>query len=342
VPKRCSESLKKSLQLAGLQPRVDLAGYYRFPEPVSFRYPLPSHHFLLMQSGSVQARTVDGEFTAGPRELVYFRPAPINEYSVAAGTVFYQTHLTLAPPWRDRWPLRLEHGRLLPARLALGNRFEEMRVLFETLCLELGQSGAAHELRAVAAVFKMLALIVEIASASPSASPRLDALQRARQRLEGDLALDCPIGPLARESGWSTDYFIRQFKARFGVSPKACRTRVRVREAIRLLRETSLSVKQIAAQLGWRDDGALTVHLRHLSGRNPGDIRSGKPVRNLNLPGGPLYPVNLHIVPPDAGPDWFDRWMLPGRRDAITQATAMKLSAKRNQKPQHQPRHRLS
>jgi AraC-like DNA-binding protein len=175
----------------------------------------------------------------------------------------------------------------------------------------------------------MLALIVEIASASPSASPRLDALQRARQQLEGDLARDCPIAALARESGWSTDYFIRKFKARFGVSPKAYRTRARVREAIRLLRETSLSVKQIAAQLGWRDDGALAVHLRHLSGRSPGDIRSGKPVRNLSLPGGPLYPVNLHIVPPGAGPDWFDRWMLPGHRDAITQATVTKLSAHR-------------
>ena len=332
MSRRRSKLSRRSLHLAGLRPQADLAGCYRFPELVSFRYWLPCYHLILIQSGSLQARTVDGEFTAGPRELVCFRPAPVNEYSAAAGTVFYQTQVILAPPRRDRWPLRLERGRLLPARLALGDRFEEMRVLFETLCLELGQSGAAHELRAVAAVFKMLALIVEIASASPSASPRLDALQRARQQLEGDLARDCPIAALARESGWSTDYFIRKFKARFGVSPKACRTRARVREAIRLLRETSLSVKQIAAQLGWRDDGALTVHLRHLSGRSPGDIRSGKPVRNLNLPGGPLYPVNLHIVPPDAGPDWFDRWMLPSHRDAITQATVTKLSAHRTAK----------
>ncbi|MBI5395703.1 MAG: helix-turn-helix transcriptional regulator [Verrucomicrobia bacterium] len=321
---------KRFLRLADLQPQVDLAGCYRFPERIWFDCRNPTHGFKLMESGVLEVRTVDGAFSAGPGDLVYLRPAPRSQVGVTAGTVFYQTAVALAPPPRGRRSLWLDPVGPLPGRIAMGEHFEEMRAVFESLILELDKEGDLHKLRTVAAVHQMLALIVQVASGAGRESTRLDPWQRARLRLEQDMSQEIRVDALARELGFSADYFIRQFKARFGLSPMEYRTRVRLREAVRLLRGTDLAVKQIAHRLGWRDAGLLAGHCRHVLGRSPTDIRSGQSAADLALPGEKLYPVNLHVVPPGAGPDWFKQWMMPDRPwDVFTKATALKLSAKR-------------
>ena len=315
------------LGVTDLHPQVGLAGCHQFPERIQFEYRLPMYHFILVESGVMKACTVDGEFTAQRGDFVCFRPAPRNNYGVEAGTVIYQAHLTFAAPPRDRWPLRLDPIGPLPGRLAMGDHFEEMRTVFESLCLELDKQGDVHKLRAVAAVYQILALIVQAAAGVAAERTRLDPWQRARLRLEQDLAREIRIGALARELGFSADYFIRHFKLRFGLSPMEYRIRARLREAVRLLRETDLAVKQIAFRIGWRDAGLLASHCQHLLGRTPTDIRAGKSAADLTLPGEKLYPVNLHVVPPGAGPAWFEKWMLPDRPwDIFTKASAMKLS----------------
>ena len=326
---KCLRIPKHFLRVAGLQPQVGLAGCHWFPERIQFEYRLPMYHFVLVESGSIEARTVDGEFTAKPRDFICFRPAPRNQYGAESGTIIYQAHLRLAPPPRDRWPLWLDPIGPLPGRLAMGDHFEEMRTIFESLCLELDKQGDVHKLRAVAAVHQMLALIVQVAAGTDAEHTRLDSWQRARLRLEQELAQEIRVGALARELGFSTDYFIRHFKSRFGLSPMEYRIRARLREAVRLLRGTDLAVKQIAFRLGWRDADLLASHCQHLLGRTPTDIRSGKSAADLALPGEKLYPVNLHVVPPGAGPDWFEKWMLPNRPwDIFTKASAMKLAGK--------------
>jgi len=320
----------RCLRVADLHPQIGLVGCHRFPERIWFEYRLPMYHFILVESGVLEARPVDGKFTAKSGNFVCFRPAPSNVYGVEPGTIIYQAHLTFAPPPREHWPLWLDPIGLLPSRLPLGDHFEEMRTVFESLCLELDKPGDAHKLRAVAAVHQILALVVQAATGSDAIQTRLDAWQRARLRLEQELSHEVKVSVLARELGFSADYFIRHFKSRFGLSPMEYRIHARLREAVRLLHDTDLSIKQIAFHVGWRDTDLLASHCRQILGRTPTDIRSGKPTSDLSLPGEKLYPVNLHVVPPDAGPEWFDKWMLPDRPwDIFTKATAKKLSEKK-------------
>ena len=327
-PKRLRPS-GRFLRVADLHPKIGLVGCHRFPERIRFEYRLPMHHFVLVESGVLEARSVDGGFTARAGDLVCFRPAPSNIYGVEPGTIIYQAHLTFAPPPRSRWPMWLDPIGPLPNRLPMGNHFAEMRTVFESLCLELDKQGDIHKLRALAAVHQILALIVQVAAGTDAERTRLDAWQRARLRLQQELSREIKIGALAQELGFSTDYFIRHFKSRFGLSPMEYRTRARIREAVRLLRNTDLAVKEIAFRLGWHDTNLLANHCRQLLGRTPTDIRSGKSAADLALPGEKLYPVNLHVVPPDAGPEWFEKWMLPNRPwDIYTKATAISLAGK--------------
>gem|GEM_PF-1016053 len=327
-PKRLRPS-GRFLRVADLHPQIGLAGCHRFPERIRFEYRLPMYHFILVESGVLEACPVDGGFTARAGDFVCFRPAPRNIYGVEPGTIIYQVHLTFAPPPRDLWPLWLDPIGRLPSRLPLGEHFEEMRTVFESLCLELDKQGDAHKLRAMGAIHKILALIVQVAAGGNTERTRLDEWQRARLGLEQELSREIKIGTLAQQLGFSTDYFIRHFKSRFGLSPMEYRTRARVCEAVRLLRDTDLAVKQIAFRLGWNNADLMTSHCRQLLGCTPTDIRAGKSAAELTLPGKKLYPVNLHVVPPDAGPKWFEKWMLPDRPwDIYTKATAIRLSGK--------------
>ena len=56
---------KRFLRLADLQPQVDLAGCYRFPERIWFDCRNPTRGFKLIGAGVLEERTEHVEFTAG-------------------------------------------------------------------------------------------------------------------------------------------------------------------------------------------------------------------------------------------------------------------------------------
>jgi AraC-like DNA-binding protein len=255
---------------------------------------------------------------AKAHDLVYFRPAELNEYGNCGPTLFYQAHVNFAPPPHDRLTPWLDEKGPLPALLPLGAAFEEMRRIFETLCLEIARPGAAHRLRVRAAVFEILALAADVLARKPAGAARLDPWQRARLRLESELAADLKISRLAREAGLGVDHFIRGFKKRFGVTPKACRLNAKLREAARLLRGTDRPVKAVAYELGFGDAKAFARLFRSRLGVAPSDLQSAGALRpTKELPAGKaLYPVNQHLIPPEAGADWFERWRCRDRGKA--------------------------
>jgi len=306
------------LTLDQLQPVVELAGFWHLEEDRWFKYRIPGHHLMLVESGQIESRTPQGTFTARAHDLICYRPTELNEYGNHGPTLYYQTHINFVPPPQPQLTPWLNENGPLPALLPMGAAFEDMRRLFETLCLEVARPGAAHRLRVRAAVFELLAVIADVLSKQPAAAASLDPWQRARLRLESELAADLRIDRLAREAGLGVDHFIRQFKRRFGVTPKACRLNARLREAARLLRGTDRPVKTVAYELGFADAKAFARLFRKRLGVSPSDLQSATPLRPAaDLPAAKaLYPVNQHVVPPEAGADWFERWRCRDRRQA--------------------------
>ena len=290
---------------------------WNFSDDVWHKYRNPGHHLLLIESGWIEARTPQGRLDARAGEMLCFRPTEHNEYGNHGPVVFYQAHMTFAPQPREQATPWLDELGPLPLHLALGESFEAMRRLFETLCLELSQSGAAHRLRVQAAVFEMLALAADVGEAAhvrQRARPaKLDPWQRMRLRLGSQLDSELSISKMARQMGVSPDHFIRQFKQRFGASPKHFRTHAKMREAARLLRSGDSSVKAVAYALGYPDSKSFSrIFKRHL-GMIPSEIR-GERGDNSVLPpakplAGQLFPVNQHVTPPHAGQDWFNKWV---------------------------------
>ncbi|WP_104987567.1 helix-turn-helix transcriptional regulator [Sorangium cellulosum] len=83
-----------------------------------------------------------------------------------------------------------------------------------------------------------------------------------------------PVRRLARVSGVSEAHFARSFKEAFGVPPHRYLLTRRIERATALLRDTDLSITEIAFQTGWKSLGTFGRTFRDVTGESPGVIRA--------------------------------------------------------------------
>ncbi len=287
---------------------------------------------MLVEYGSILCKTRRGEtFEAGARDLLCFRPASVNEFETRGPTLFYQAHVAFAPPPRHRATPLLPGVGMIPVRLATGDAFDHVRRAFEVLCMEVDRPGASHQLRAKAQIYELLALVAAITSGSftndneVACAPNLDAWERLRLRIEQQSlregAAPLAVNRMAREMGLSQEHFSRRFRDRFGLSPRACHTRARIGEAVRLLGATDAPVKQIAFSLGFPDARGLRRTILRHTGLTPSSIRQNRaapstaivPAAKSDEDRARLYSINRHLLPPGSSPQWSKRFKIEYR-----------------------------
>ena len=82
-----------------------------------------------------------------------------------------------------------------------------------------------------------------------------------------------PVPRLAAVSGVSEAHFAREFKAAFGLPPHRYLLTRRIERATTLLRDTDLSITDIAFQTGWKSLGTFGRIFRDVAGASPGAMR---------------------------------------------------------------------
>lgn len=102
----------------------------------------------------------------------------------------------------------------------------------------------------------------------------LRRLLRAKDRMDAASHEAWPVRRLARVSGVSEAHFARSFKQAFGIPPHRYLLTRRIERATALLRDTDLSITEIAFQTGWESLGTFGRTFRDITGRNPGAIRT--------------------------------------------------------------------
>ena len=102
-------------------------------------------------------------------------------------------------------------------------------------------------------------------------SPRV--LGRAIERLRSDSDADVSLAALASDAGLSRFHFCRAFKESTGLSPHAWLRQHRLEQAMKMLRDTDVSVISVAAALGYSSQTAFAAAFRKLTGETPSDWR---------------------------------------------------------------------
>ena len=102
----------------------------------------------------------------------------------------------------------------------------------------------------------------------------LRRLLRAKDRMDAASHEEWPVPRLARVSGVSEAHFARSFKEAFGVPPHRYLLTRRLERATALLRDTDLSITEIAFQTGWNSLGTFGRTFRDVTGESPGELRA--------------------------------------------------------------------
>jgi AraC family transcriptional regulator len=105
-----------------------------------------------------------------------------------------------------------------------------------------------------------------------------DQLRPALEMIHDDLQANFSLRELASAVQLSPYHFSRSFKRVTGLSPHQYVLSQRVQLARRLLAETSLSIAEVAHQVGFYDQSHFTYHFKRLVGITPSAVRGRKNV----------------------------------------------------------------
>ena len=100
-----------------------------------------------------------------------------------------------------------------------------------------------------------------------------ETVQRARELIENSVNRRLRLEDLSRATGVNIFTLSRRFTADMGVPPLAYHRSLKLREALRLLRGSPLSVKQVAARVGIDDPHYLSRLVKKHTGVSPKAIR---------------------------------------------------------------------
>lgn len=115
-------------------------------------------------------------------------------------------------------------------------------------------------------------------TASAAARPLRGGLPVWQQRrvaefIDEHLAEEISLGALAKLVELSLYHFARAFRQSFGVPPHRYHMARRMERARGLLQQPTLSVTQIATQMGFRETSSFTRTFRRLTGLTPTEYR---------------------------------------------------------------------
>ncbi|MFI1539576.1 GlxA family transcriptional regulator [Streptomyces anandii] len=179
----------------------------------------------------------------------------------------------LAPEFRRRYPkVALEESRMISRGPGVTTAGAAMAHLDLALCLVHDSSPALADLTARYLIVD--ARPTQADYAIPSHLARTDPTVSAFERwVRGHLHQPLRIADAARAVGTSERTLQRALGRVAGVSPLRFAQRIRLEQAMHLLRTTDLPIEAVARKVGYENGTTLTSLLRRRLGTTPGQVR---------------------------------------------------------------------
>jgi AraC-like DNA-binding protein len=103
-----------------------------------------------------------------------------------------------------------------------------------------------------------------------------EPVSRSKEYIESHFCEPIDTGEIARKAGVSPQYLVRLFKRSVGISPVQYVWNLRAEKGAFLLRQSGLTVGEIAYQCGYKNPFHFSRHLKATYGHSPRDLRTLK------------------------------------------------------------------
>ena len=219
-------------------------------------------------------------------------PVPANSIFFVFPNVNHDYRYDDETGWDEEW-LELDPAAVMPILASSGitassplRTFaavpavtEAFQTLFDVSRME--KPGA--KLLVEAAAHRVLAEAVVVWRKGDPDTASARAVEKMRQELVSDLASSRTVADAARAAGMSESRMRELFVRATGMSPKKYQMRARLVRAGKLLRETGLSVSEIAEQTGFESIFAFSRRFSKLLGCSPRVYRRQKRMNRKDM-----------------------------------------------------------
>ena len=225
---------------------------------------LPPHkhresQLVYAAAGTMQVTTPKGRWLVPPDRAVWVPAGLVHAIDVLSGIEMRMLYFDLA------WLKREGHSRKLAKEFVV-----RVSPLLHQTVLALFDDRNDPERTALLVRLAMLELQRAEDSATFIPLPQEPRCRRAADIVLGDPTADHDIARLAREVGTSARTLSRRFAEETQLSFKSWCQRARIAAAIeKLSDDTSLSVKQLASDLGYASVPAFSHAFRQVTGKTP-------------------------------------------------------------------------
>lgn len=137
----------------------------------------------------------------------------------------------------------------------------------------LAQHASLHEGICSTLLYQIMAqLVLDLGRAAHPVDRRIELVQ---EHIQAHPSRRDSVDALAEIAGLSRKYFIRRFRELVGQTPHQYQIAIRCEAARQLLEETTLTVKEVAAELAYPDAFAFSKQYKQVMGSPPSEQRSG-------------------------------------------------------------------
>lgn len=239
---------------------IKTAGAYEAPQGKDF----PLHHhttweLVYYRSGQILCQVGDDYYQSEPGMILLTPPYTLHsEQATMAYTNFF---VAIDVPAEYPWP-----------RILLDDQKRTFEHIFDAMVYEWrGQSFERERL------LGLLVSQLDILLRRMHATQQLPEAEKLVRQVESLIAerfhTSITIKEIAQEVGVSPSYLRTQFAQLRGYSPMHTLQAIRLREAIRLLENSSSNLESIATMCGYDSASHLSRYIRRSTGKSPGMLR---------------------------------------------------------------------
>ena len=225
--------------------------------------------FLFIRQGRLQLSYNDTtlELAADKNNFLVYKPGFSYHFKAFPDSVFIYVHFDL----REDMALRVNFTEILDGLgcFTLENTLlrRVKRDLLEIIELEKEQTENWESLAMLLAETVLMRVCTSESGSSIAAPKLLNAYS-----LLNEMA-DVPMKSVAKACGVSVPVLYRLFRNETGMTPRSYHENIKLREAARLLRETSMTLSEIASHVNLYDQYYLSKRFKKIYGISPAFYR---------------------------------------------------------------------